>query len=60
MKDSQKYQIRASEIRSRLAEIAGLADDALTAEIRSEADALGAEYQTVETRHRAALVLSGK
>ena len=56
MKDSQKYQIRASEIRTRLAEIAGLADDAMTPEIRSEADRLGAEYQNVETRHRAALV----
>ena len=53
---SQKTQLRASEIRTRLAEIAGLADDALTAEIRSEADALGTEYQNVETRHRAALV----
>ena len=56
MTDSQKHQIRASEIRTRLAEIAGLADDALTDEIRTEADKLGGEYRNVETRHRAALV----
>ena len=57
MKDSQKLQIRASEIRSRLAEIAGLTDDAVTAEIRTESDALGGEYQSVETRMRAALIV---
>ena len=56
MKDSQRLQIRASEIRTRLAEIAGLPDDAMTPEIRTEADTLGTEYQNVETRHRAALV----
>ena len=56
MTESQKHQIRASEIRTRLAEIAGLSDDALTPEIRNEADALTTEYQNVETRHRAALV----
>ena len=35
-------------------EIAGLEGDALTDEIRSEADKLTAEYRDVETRHRAA------
>ena len=56
MTESQKHQIRASEIRTRLAEIAGLTDDGMSAEIRTEADKLGSEYQNVETRHRAALV----
>ena len=56
MKDSQKLQIRASEIRTRLAEIAVMPDDALTAEIRTESDALGGEYGNVETRMRAALI----
>ena len=56
MKDSQRHQLRASEIRTRLAEIAGLADDALTDEIRSESDKLTGEYRSVETQHRAALV----
>ena len=56
MTTSQKLQLRASEIRTRLAEIAGLADDALTDEIRSESDKLTTEYRDTETRHRAALV----
>ena len=56
MTESQRHAIRGSEIRTRLAEIAGLSDDALTPEIRSEADALGTEYRNVETRHRAALI----
>ena len=56
MKDSQRHQLRASEIRGRLAEIAGLGDDALTDEIRSESDKLTTEYRSVETQHRAALV----
>ena len=45
MKDSQRHQLRASEIRGRLAEIAGLGDDALTDEIRSESDKLTTEYR---------------
>ena len=56
MKDSQRHQLRASEVRTRLAEIAGLADDELTDEIRSESDSLTTEYRSVETQHRAALV----
>ena len=56
MKDSQRHQLRASEIRTRLAEIAGLADDALTDEIRSESDKLTTEYRSVEGQHRAARV----
>ena len=57
MVESQKLTLRASEIRARLSEIAGLPDDdALTAEIRTETDTLTTEYQNVETRLRAAMV----
>ena len=56
MKDSQRLQLRASEIRTRLAEIASTADDAMTDEIRSESDRLTVEYRDTETKHRAALV----
>lgn len=53
---SQKLELRASEIRQRLNEISGLEGDALTDEIRSEADRLQAEYRDVETKRRAAIV----
>ena len=56
MTRSQTLAIRASEIRQRLNEIAGLAADAVTDEVRAESDALTGEYRTVETQHRAALV----
>ena len=56
MTDSQRLQVRASEIRTRLNDIAGLPDDGLTDEIRAETDRLTAEYRDVETRIRAALV----
>ena len=56
MVESQKLTLRASEIRTRLSEIAGLPDDGVTAEIRTETDTLTTEYQNVETRLRAAMV----
>ena len=56
MTDSQRLQVRASEIRTRLNAIAGLADDAMTDEIRSETDGLTTEYTHVETQLRAAIV----
>ena len=56
MTTAQKLAIRLSEIRQRLNEIAGLEGDALTEEVRNEADALTGEYQAKETQHRAALV----
>ena len=56
MTTAQKLQLRASEIRARLSEIAGLADDALTDEIRTETDKLTGEYRDVELRNRAAIV----
>ena len=56
MTDSQRLQVRASEIRTRLNAIAGLADDAMTDEVRSETDRLTGEYTNVETQLRAAIV----
>ena len=56
MTKSQKFQLRASEIRSRLTEIAALEGDALTTEIRGECDILTAEYRDTETQLRAAIV----
>ena len=55
MTNTQKLTIRASEIRQRLNEIAGLEGDALTDEIRQESDALTTEYRDAETRLRAAI-----
>ena len=60
MTTSQRTAIRISEIRQRLNEIAGLADDAMTEEVRNEADALTAEFRNAETQHRAALVAEGE
>ena len=56
MTRSQTLAIRLSEIRQRLNEIAGLEPDAVTDEVRAEADRLTGEYRTAETQHRAALV----
>lgn len=55
MKQSQKLAIRSSEIRSRLNEIAALDTDAVTDEIRNEAETLRTELGTVEVQYRAAL-----
>ena len=52
----QKLQLRRSEVRQRLNDIAGLEGDAFTDEIRAEAETLQAEYRDLETRHRAAVV----
>ena len=57
MTTAQKLAIRISEIRQRLNEISGLADDAMTDEVRAEADKLTAEYRNSETQHRAALTV---
>ncbi len=56
MTESQRLTVRASEIRQRLNEIAGLEGDALTDEIRTESDGLNTEYRDVETKLRAAVV----
>ena len=59
MTNSQKLSIRSSEIRQRLNEIAGLAVDAVTDEIRTESEGLRVELGTVETQYRAALCVEG-
>ena len=56
MTESQRLTVRASEIRQRLNEIAGLEGDALTNEVGAESDKLGTEYRDVETRLRAAVI----
>ena len=55
MTNTQTLTIRASEIRQRLNEIAGLEGDALTEEIRAEDTALQTEYRDTETKLRAAI-----
>ena len=54
MTTSQRLELRGSEIRQRLNEIAGLDD--LTDDVRTESDRLTTEYADVETRRRAALI----
>ena len=53
MKTSQKLAVRASEIRARLNELAGV--ETLDDSQRGELDTLTGEYATVEARYRAAL-----
>ena len=59
MTNRQKLEIRSSEIRQRLNEVAGLEGDALTDEIRSESETLQTEYRDTETKLRAAIVADG-
>lgn len=59
MTTAQRIQLRLSEVRSRLNEISALEGDALTAEIRTEAEGLHTEYADLEVRHRAAIVGEG-
>ena len=60
MTNAQKIALRISEVRQRLNEISGLEGDALTEEIRTEADALQTEYRDLEVRSRAAIVAEGE
>ena len=60
MTNTQRLTIRASEIRQRLNEIAGLATDALTDVIRTETDTLANEFRDTETQLRAALTAEGE
>ena len=60
MTPRQKIELRLSEVRTRLNEIAGLEGDDFTDEIRGEADSLQAEFRALETRHRAAIVGEGE
>ena len=56
MTASQRIELRRSEIRQRLAEIAALEGDDFTDEVRSEASTLQTEYSDTETRLQAAIV----
>ena len=59
MTPRQKIEIRLSEVRQRLNEIAGLEGDAFTDEVRNEATALHVEFGDLETRHRSAIMAEG-
>ena len=59
MTKSQKLTVRASEIRQRLNEIAGLEGDALTDEARAEEATLSTEFRDTETKLRAATIAEG-
>ena len=56
----QKLELRRSKIRERLGEIAALEGDALTDEIRSEAETLATELKDSELRLRCALQAEGE
>ena len=56
MTNSQKIQLRQSEVRERLNELSGLEGEAFTAEHRAEVDTLSAEFKDLEARFRAAIV----
>ena len=56
MTDKLRIKLRRSEIRSRLAEIAGVEAGALTDELRTEAEALRGEYSDSEIQLRSALL----
>ena len=60
MTAGQRIRVRLSEVRERLNTIAGLSGDDLTAEVRSESEALHNEYGDLELRHRAAIVAEGE
>ena len=60
MTPKQKIDLRLSEVRKRLNEIAGLEGEAFTDEIRSELETLKAEYATLEERHQAAIIAEGE
>ena len=54
MTTRQKIELRLSEVRSRLNEIAGLEGDGRTEEIRTEQTTLTTEFGELETRFQAA------
>ena len=56
MTNSQKIQLRQSEVRERLNELSGLEGESFTPEHRAEVDTLSAEFKDLEARFRAAIV----
>ena len=59
MTETQKIELRRSKVRERLAEIAQLAGDGYSDEIRTEESALQDEYTGLEQRHRTAILTDG-
>ena len=59
MTSRQRIELRRSEIRSRLGEIAEIAGDALTKTIVTERDGLMTELRTSEPQLRAAIESEG-
>lgn len=55
MTNKQKIELRLSEVRQRLNEIAGIEGEAFTDEVRNEADTLQTEFRDLEIKHRAAI-----
>ena len=60
MLQSQKLELRRSEIRQRLGEIGKLEGDAYSDEIRTEEKNLQTELTDLEQRHRSALIAEGE
>ena len=60
MTPRQKIELRLSEVRTRLNEIAGLEGDAFNDEIRNELGTLKTEFADLETRHQAAIIGEGE
>ena len=56
MTNTQRLELRASEIRSRLNDLSGIETGELTDEQRGEIDALANEYKDVERQKRAAIL----
>ena len=59
MTPRMRIELRMSEVRQRLNEIAALEGDDFTDDVRTEADTLGGEYRDLETRYRSAIIADG-
>ena len=59
MTPKQKIEVRLSEVRTRLNEIAGIEGDEFNDEVRTELDALKTEFGDLESRHQAAIISEG-
>ena len=60
MTTRQRLELRLSQVRQRLNEIAGLTAEDFTSEVREEAEGLEAEYSRLEVQHRAAIISEGE
>ena len=59
MTPKQRIEVRMSECRERLNEVAALEGDDFTSEIKGEVATLSSEYQDLESRHRASIIAEG-